>query len=30
MGHEWLPKAQWVNSMTLLMREVMPKLADLN
>ena len=30
MGHEWEPKEQWVNSMTLLVNEVMPKLADLN
>ena len=30
MGHEWVPKDQWVNSMTLLSEEVMPKLADLN
>ena len=30
MGHEWQPKAQWLNSMTLLINEVMPKLADLS
>jgi alkanesulfonate monooxygenase SsuD/methylene tetrahydromethanopterin reductase-like flavin-dependent oxidoreductase (luciferase family) len=30
MGHEWQPKARWVHSMTLLAKEVMPKLADLN
>ena len=30
MGHEWEPKEKWVNSMTLLKQEVMPKLADLN
>ncbi len=30
MGHEWAPKDQWLNSMTLLKNEVMPKLADLN
>lgn len=29
MGHEWDPKEQWVNSMSLLANEVMPKLADL-
>ncbi len=29
MGHEWRPKDPWVNSMTLLAKEVMPKLADL-
>lgn len=29
MGHEWEPKEKWVNSMTLLKQEVMPKLADL-
>ena len=29
MGHEWEPREQWVNSMTLLANEVMPKLADL-
>ena len=30
MGHEWQPRDRWVNSMTLLAKEVMPKLADLN
>ena len=30
MGHEWLPREQWINSMTLLQKEIMPKLADLN
>ena len=30
MGHEWQPKERWVNSMTLLVKEVVPKLADLN
>ena len=30
MGHEWQPKDRWVNSMTLLAKEVMPKLADLS
>jgi len=29
MAHEWQPKARWVQSMTLLAHEVMPKLADL-
>ena len=29
MGHEWEPREQWVNSMTLLAHEVMPRLADL-
>ena len=29
MGHEWQPKEKWVNSMTLLAKEVMPRLADL-
>ena len=29
MGHEWDPKEKWLNSMTLLMNEVMPRLADL-
>ncbi len=30
MGHEWQPKEQWVNSMTRLAKEVMPRLSDLN
>ena len=30
MGHEWEPREKWVNSMTLLAEEVMPKLADLD
>ena len=30
VGHEWQPKESWVNSMTLLAEEVMPRLADLN
>lgn len=30
MGHEWNPKDRWVNSMRLLIDEVMPQLADLN
>ena len=29
MGHEWQPRDKWVKSMTLLVNEVMPKLADL-
>ena len=29
MGHEWQPREAWVESMTLLADEVMPKLADL-
>ena len=29
MGHEWDPKEQWLNSMTLLKNEVMPQLTDL-
>jgi len=29
MGHEWQPKEQWIRSMTLLVEEVMPRLADL-
>ena len=29
MGHEWQPREKWVNSMTLLVDEVMPRLADL-
>jgi alkanesulfonate monooxygenase SsuD/methylene tetrahydromethanopterin reductase-like flavin-dependent oxidoreductase (luciferase family) len=29
MGHEWQPRDTWVQSMTLLIKEVMPKLADL-
>jgi len=29
MGHEWRPRDKWVRSMTLLTREVMPKLKDL-
>ena len=28
MGHEWDPKEKWLNSMTMLIDEVMPKLAD--
>ena len=30
MGHEWVPRDKWVNSMTLLSEEVIPKLADLS
>ena len=30
MGHEWDPREKWVNSLTLLANEVMPRLADLN
>jgi len=30
MGHEWQPRERWLNSMTLLIKEVMPKLADLS
>ena len=29
MGHEWQPKEHWINSMTLLADEVMPKLAHI-
>ena len=29
MGHEWQPRDQWVNSMTLLAQEVVPRLDDL-
>lgn len=29
MGNEWEPREQWINSMTLLSEEVMPKLSDL-
>ena len=29
MGHEWEPKDQWINSMSLLAQEVMPNLDDL-
>ncbi|MBI4639484.1 MAG: hypothetical protein HY731_02250 [Candidatus Tectomicrobia bacterium] len=27
MGHEWQPKDKWVQSMTLLVQEVIPRLA---
>jgi alkanesulfonate monooxygenase SsuD/methylene tetrahydromethanopterin reductase-like flavin-dependent oxidoreductase (luciferase family) len=30
MAHEWQPRDKWERSMTLLAREVMPKLADLH
>jgi alkanesulfonate monooxygenase SsuD/methylene tetrahydromethanopterin reductase-like flavin-dependent oxidoreductase (luciferase family) len=30
IGHEWEPRGQWLNSMTLLAEEVMPKLSDLD
>jgi alkanesulfonate monooxygenase SsuD/methylene tetrahydromethanopterin reductase-like flavin-dependent oxidoreductase (luciferase family) len=30
MAHEWQPQDVWKRSMTLLAKEVMPKLADLN
>ena len=30
IGHEWQPTDKWLNSMTLLAKEVMPKLADLH
>ena len=30
MGHEWQPKEAWVNSMTVLAEEVMPRLSDLS
>ena len=29
MGHEWQPRKAWVESMTMLANEVMPRLADL-
>ena len=29
MGHEWRPKYKWLRSMSLLVEEVMPRLADL-
>ena len=29
MGHEWSPADKWEQSMTLLAKEVMPRLADL-
>ena len=30
MGHEWQPRDKWVNSMSMLVKDVLPKLADLN
>jgi alkanesulfonate monooxygenase SsuD/methylene tetrahydromethanopterin reductase-like flavin-dependent oxidoreductase (luciferase family) len=30
MGHEWQPEESWVNSVTSLAKDVMPRLADLN
>jgi len=30
MGHEWAPRDAWMNSMTLLSEEVMPRLSDLS
>ena len=30
MGHEWDPEEKWLNSMSLLVDEVMPKLATLD
>ncbi len=30
IGHEWEPREKWENSMTLLVDEVIPRLADLN
>ena len=30
MGHEWVPRDAWVQSVTVLAREIMPNLADLN
>ena len=30
MGHEWQPRDKWVNSMTVLAKEVMPRLAELS
>jgi len=30
MGHEWQPEDKWVNSMSMLVKDVLPKLADLN
>jgi alkanesulfonate monooxygenase SsuD/methylene tetrahydromethanopterin reductase-like flavin-dependent oxidoreductase (luciferase family) len=30
IGHEWEPRGKWLNSMTLLAEEVMPKLSDLD
>ena len=30
MGHEWQPKEKWLRSMSLLVDEVMPRVADLS
>ena len=30
MGHEWSPKEQWINSMSILAKEVVPKLSGLS
>ena len=30
MGHEWQPRDKWVRSLTLLVEEVLPRLADLH
>ncbi|MCH8062302.1 MAG: LLM class flavin-dependent oxidoreductase [Chloroflexi bacterium] len=30
MGHEWRPRDKWVNSMTVLAKEVMPRMAELS
>ena len=30
LAHEWEPREEWLRSMTLLAKEVMPRLADLN
>jgi len=30
MGHEWQPKDKWVNSMTVLAKEILPRLSDLD
>ena len=29
MGHEWEPRDKWLDSMTILKQDVMPRLADL-
>ena len=30
MGHEWDPEDKWVNSMTLLAKNIIPRLSDLD
>ena len=30
MGHEWQPEAGWLNSVTTLANDIMPRLADLD